>query len=386
MPKANEIIDKFGGQSALAKLIGKRQSTVQHWCSAGIIPARWQNTILKLAEENGIPISPRDFMTSTTEEAIENNIVAPAGIIPEAKWPGFLKIADIEVPVYVLNDGRRVISRGGATSVLTSDKGGGNLEQYINVLSLKEYMPLDIPDKMINFTMKGVVNKTILGIEADTFIEICQAYVKALDAGALTTKRQMVIAFKASMFLSGCAKVGINALIDEATGYQYEREDDALQFKLKLYLEEEMRKWEKTFPNELWDEFGRLTQWNAPILSQRPKYWGKLIMELVYEYLDKDVADWLRDNAPKPQKGQNYHQWLTSQYGLKKLIEHIWMLIGVAKSCESMMELRDKMARLFGRERYQLSLFLPPPRNLNKPKIPKRSLLTDLPPGENNQI
>ena len=41
-------------------------------------------------------------------------------------------------------------------------------------------------------------------------------------------------------------------------------------------------------------------------------------------------SGWLKRNAPTPRKGQNYHQWMTSQYGLKNLVEHIWMLIGMA--------------------------------------------------------
>jgi hypothetical protein len=48
-------------------------------------------------------------------------------------------------------------------------------------------------------------------------------------------------------------------------------------------------------------------------------------MEPVYEYLDKDVAKWLKENAPEPRHGQNYHQWLSGQYGLKKLVEHVWV-------------------------------------------------------------
>jgi hypothetical protein len=49
-------------------------------------------------------------------------------------------------------------------------------------------------------------------------------------------------------------------------------------------------------------EFGRLTNWKGGI-HQRPKYWGKLIMVLIYGYLDPDVAKWLKENAPKPMKG-----------------------------------------------------------------------------------
>ena len=134
-----------------------------------------------------------------------------------------------------------------------------------------------------------------------------------------------------------------------------------MQIKLRLFLEEEMRKWEKTFPDELWREFGRLTNWSGNA-HQRPKYWGKLVIELVYEYLDRDVAEWLKKNAPKPRHGQNYHQWLSGQYGLKKLLEHIWMLIGMASACQSMGELRRRMAEKYGRQPIQLTLYLPPER------------------------
>jgi hypothetical protein len=168
------------------------------------------------------------------------------------------------------------------------------------------------------------------------------------------------MALKASMFLAACAKVGLDALIDEATGYQYERAEDALQVKLRAYLTDEMRKWEKTFPDELWQEFARLTGWKGSV-TKRPKYWGKLVMELVYEYLDQDVAAWLKDNAPAPRHGQNYHQWLSAQFGLRKLIEHIWMLIGVARTCENMVELRDRMAELNGKMPVQYRLYLPRP-------------------------
>ena len=57
------------------------------------------------------------------------------------------------------------------------------------------------------------------------------------------------MAIRASMLLAAFAKTGIEAAIDEVTGYQYERAPDASQTKLKLFLEEEMRPWEMTFPD-----------------------------------------------------------------------------------------------------------------------------------------
>jgi DNA-binding transcriptional regulator YdaS (Cro superfamily) len=59
----DQIIQHFGGQSALAALIGKRQSTVQHWAKTGRIPSQWHRTLLKLAREKGIALEAKDFIT-----------------------------------------------------------------------------------------------------------------------------------------------------------------------------------------------------------------------------------------------------------------------------------------------------------------------------------
>lgn len=359
MTTADKIIEKFGGQTALANLIGKRQSTVQYWAKCGTIPAKWHGKLLHLAAENHVNLVPSDFIENNQHEI---TVESKENKLPVAMFFGDLTVTGdgAKVPCYVLDDGRRVISRTGATDMLTDGKGGGNLESYIGVKALENYIPTNFHGDMIEFSIKEVVNKTVLGLEAESFLDICKAYAIARDKGDLKTDRQIAIAKKATMFLAACSKIGLIALIDEVTGYQYEREEDALQFKLKLFLEDEMRPWEKTFPDELWLEFGRLTNWNGSI-HQRPKYWGKLVMELIYGYLDKDVAEWLKTNAPKPRGGQNYHRWLSSQYGLKKLIEHIWMVIGMAKACLTMSELRERMALQFGRGMVQLSLFLPNP-------------------------
>lgn len=347
---AGRVIARFGGQSNLARLIGKSQSTVQYWATTGRIPLKWHPRLLEIAAEQGMDLAPGEMVPTPPR---------PSEQTPVAFWPGVLPIGDSGLPVYVLDDGRRVLSRTGATTSLTGTA-GGDLESYIRVAALRPYLPTDIEDQMIEFVLEGVNHKTVRGITAETFLEICRAYVTAAQDGALQTDRQRAIAAQAAMFLAAVAKVGLIALIDEATGYQYARAEDALQIKLRVFLEDEMRKWEKTFPDQLWSEFGRLTGWRGSV-NQRPKYWGKLVMELVYDYLDKDVADWLRENAPAPRHGKNYHQWLSGQYGLKRLTEHLWMLVGMAAACQTMPELKQKMAERFGRQQVQFTLFMTPP-------------------------
>ena len=62
-----------------------------------------------------------------------------------------------------------------------------------------------------------------------------------LSANKLTADRQRGIAIRCSILSASCAKVWFIALIDEATGYQYERETDALQIKLRTFIATELR-------------------------------------------------------------------------------------------------------------------------------------------------
>ena len=219
---------------------------------------------------------------------------------------------------------------------------------------------------MIPFRLPEVegLGRSVKGLPADLFLQICRGFVAAHqahyreDSTTTLTERQQQMAVQAGLFMAACAAVGLEALIDEVTGYQYVREEDALQVKLAAFLEEEMRSWEKTFPDELWREFGRLTGWSGQ-LNRRPKYWGKLVMELIYGKLDPDVAEWLKTNAPAPRRGRNYHQWLSNQYGLQRLIQHIWMIIGMAKTCQTMRELRDRVAEQYGQTPVSVRRYLP---------------------------
>lgn len=324
--------------------------------------ARWEKQVSSAPEAS--------ILTSDEIADIDTEELPVSAEMPVAIHRGQLNIIGLEVPCYVLNNGVRVIGRTSATEVLTGIKGGGALEKYIAVKALEPFVNKDLVlERMVPFRLPEVdgLEKAVKGLPADLFIEICQGFVTALEyhfrhdsPHPKLTTRQQQMAVAASRFLSACAKVGLEALIDEATGYQYEREADALKVKLAAFLEQDMRKWEKTFPDEIWVEFGRLTGWKGQ-LSKRPKYWGKLVMELIYEKLDPDVAKWLKEHAPTPKYGQNYHQWLSGQFGLKKLVEHIWMIIGMARTCETMVELRDKVNAIHGKQPIQLRMYLPPP-------------------------
>ena len=62
MNAAERIIKRFGGQSALAALLGKRQSTIEHWAKTGQVPAQWQRPLMSLARQRGIILEAKDFV------------------------------------------------------------------------------------------------------------------------------------------------------------------------------------------------------------------------------------------------------------------------------------------------------------------------------------
>ncbi|GMV85545.1 MAG: myo-inositol-1-phosphate synthase [Dehalococcoidia bacterium] len=65
---AERIIRRFGGQSALAALLGKRQSTVQHWAKTGRIPSQWHGVLMSVARQRGVVLEPKDFVQPAPKE------------------------------------------------------------------------------------------------------------------------------------------------------------------------------------------------------------------------------------------------------------------------------------------------------------------------------
>ena len=98
--------------------------------------------------------------------------------------------------------------------------------------------------------------------------------------------------------MRACAKTGIIALIDEATGFQKVRAQHALQLKLQAFIADELQDWARMFPDEFWYELARLEGVKySP--RHRPLRWGRYIMMFVYDAVDEEVGKVLREKNPK---------------------------------------------------------------------------------------
>jgi hypothetical protein len=69
-----ELVNKFGGQTALAAMIGKGQPTVSYWVKEDRVPTKWQPILLELAKTKGIDLSPEDFMQGMISNDADINL------------------------------------------------------------------------------------------------------------------------------------------------------------------------------------------------------------------------------------------------------------------------------------------------------------------------
>lgn len=354
MNRAEAIVSRFGNQSQLARALSIRPSTVQYWCSKGEIPAKWHDLIIDAGDRIGLRISPLEFQSNTRRivaPSSENTLSFPNS--PFAKWRGTIDLGGDTLEVYVLDTKERVIALRSAVKSMTNVD-SGKLGNYITVSALKPFINSElILGELLEFSIPGTQFRG-MGLTTEQFELICRGYVQALYEGAPLTDKQREIAIKCAVLTAGLTRTGLDALIDEATGYQFERAENELQVKLRAFIAEELRAWEKTFPDELWEEFGRLTNWQGS-LNSRPKYWGKLVIELIYDTLGPEVAKYLRENRPPP--GIHWHRQLTEDTGVRALVSRCYEVVGLAKSCETMGELRRKVAHHYGTQQLLFNVF-----------------------------
>lgn len=281
--------------------------------------------------------------------------------LPRVIASGVLEVFN-DLPCYVLDDGQRIFKLSNLTKALRG-KEHGKFGNYLAASNIQKHLPariVPLSDEIHDRVPQGVVefthnNKTEKGYNSEDFMDVCIAFIEAGHSEELSDVQKEILV-NANRYIMACAKVGITALIDEATGYQNLREDNALQLKLKFFLSDQLRDWEKTFPDELWRQFGRLTNWKGSINS-RPRYWGKLVNELIYECIDEDLAKYLKENKPLMSSHTKYHQWLNDNYGVRALTEHIWQIIGMARGCDNIAQLKELANKEFKKSNFQLTLF-----------------------------
>jgi hypothetical protein len=283
---------------------------------------------------------------------------------PKAGWEGDLVIGKIAMKCAVVLDEKqkpiRVISetefmralgmyRSGALSVRREqDEAGAQTPLFLAYKNLKPFVEKTLGG--VHYRPLKVIYKNGSvghGITADTIPTICEIWMDARKAGVLG-KRQEKIADLAEIIHRGLARVGIEALVDEATGYQYDRARDALGKILEKFIAKELQPWTRAFPMRFYEDIFRLRKWPFnPDTMTSPRVLGKYTNNIVYARLAPGVLEELRRKTPviDGRRKHKLYRWLTGEVGHPKLMAHfeaLKVIMGESKTWEEFMKKLDK--------------------------------------------
>ncbi len=252
----------------------------------------------------------------------------------KATHAGTIRIGDVELPCYVLNNGTRVVSQKEMLSALALSRGGAGagkgdrLATFVAGSKIKPFVSEDLAKGIhsaIQFRIAGVAGRPSFAYEATVLADLCTAIINARMEGRLQ-KQQEHIARSAARLQGAFAKLGIIATIDEATGYQQERAPDALQSLLRTFIDEKPSRWEKRFDDDFYARLYRLTK-----LTKRgrnhPRYFGILTRKFFWERfagLPGAMRELERVNPANAagNRSNRYHQHLTRGHGIDAFTAH----------------------------------------------------------------
>jgi P63C domain len=239
----------------------------------------------------------------------------------------------------VLENGQRVLSQAEFLEAL-----GRHRKANVRKEESEEPVPPILQGKAINpFISRETLEKsrpvrfkTISGVRAsgyraDLLPDVCEIYLKARDAGQLP-KNQEHVARQAEILIRGLASVGIIALVDEATGFQYDRPRRELEHQLKRFLSERLRKWVRTFPADYFKHLCRLRNIELRADMHLPQYFGRLTNNLVYRRLAPGLLKRLKERREERGSPNNkLHSWLSEDVGFREVLVHLGTVVGLMK-------------------------------------------------------
>jgi len=274
----------------------------------------------------------------------------------------------VDVDCYVLDDPQHtaVISQRGMGESLGLSSRGNAFPRFLAQGSIANVAGAELTEKLENplkfqWGTGGaeVPPSTVHGFDVTLLIDLCNAIIAAEAAGTLS-KRYVRIARQAHVIVGASAKSGIQGLVYRLAGYNPTAEEVITAFK--LYVQEEARKYEPEFPNELYVQWYRL--YDIPVPDRgRPWHFRYLTVNHIYYPLARSsgkILELLRANKAKGgDRTKKLFQFL-NLIGARALSRHLGRVQEMAEDSANRQEYEGKIAKRFGFEQ-QLELPIPLP-------------------------
>jgi len=286
--------------------------------------------------------------------------------ILKAMYPGVLNIGNSELLAYVLEDGTRVLSANSFFKAFGRTSKGRGKKVLIGSTGIPDFMPMNLlkpyengkklggnldfesilaSTGMIEF-YDGGTRKT--GYKSELLVTLCELYDEANRAGLLTDQYQIASAECARILLNAFARVGLDGLIDEATGYKHDPKYLGLRILLDQYIAEGLQKWTKTFPDKFFEGLDGLYGNDKTSSRNRPSYYGKFINKYIYDPLEDGLVKKELNNLNIREDGRRrarFHQWLTEN-GKNELRLWLGQVMGLINTSPNIRHFKERYERL----------------------------------------
>lgn len=291
------------------------------------------------------------------------------GMIPKALHKGtFKKEFGIDVECYVLNDPNKtaVISQRGMGKAIGFSEGGSRLPTFIRGEKIAPYVGRELREKLDNpIIFQGVGVGTTHGYDVTILIDVCKSIIKAESDGKLLA-RQAALARQAHIIVGASAKAGIKQLVYALAGYNPTAQEVITAFK--LYVQEEAKKYEPEFPNELYLQWHRLYDIPVPIRG-KPWHFKYLTVRHIYHPLAQSSGNLLTLlRALKAKDGdqrKKLFQFL-NKIGARALRIQLGRVLEMAESSDARHDYENKIVVRFGGQ-HELDLVVPNPSIASEP-------------------
>jgi len=152
------------------------------------------------------------------------------------------------------------------------------------------------------------------------------------------------------------SKVGEIALIDEATGYQYAREPDALQDLFARLIREKASDWQRRFHGDFYSAICRMLGFSyGNHHTALPAIVGKITMDWVYEVIfPAEIITQIKTRK----KSEKLHQWLEDG-GLKLLEKQRDAVMMIARVSSDYRDFEARCSIAFYKHGQQIKLAFP---------------------------
>jgi hypothetical protein len=292
--------------------------------------------------------------------------------LPRATHKGnFKDDFGIDVECYVLDDDKKtaVISQTGMARALGLPSSGGAFPRFFggkavaNSIGAEVRQKLDNPIKFQTVTGGAERNPSprmvLHGFDVTLIIDLCNAII-AIEAEGKLYNRHRRVAAQAHIILGASAKAGIQNLVYRLSGYNPTTEEVIAAFK--LYVQEEAKKYEPEFPNELYEQWHRLYELAVPKRG-KPWHFKSLTVRHVYYPLAKSngrILELLKALKSKDgDRTKKLFQFL-NVIGARALRIQLGRVLEMAESSPDKFTYENKIAERFGGQK-ELELIVPTP-------------------------